>query len=126
MANLVDSSVWVALFLDFDTQHLKAQRLFLKIKGRIYLPYCVLNETATILAYKHSKKQADQFLNFIVENRDIGVLEDNSSEEMSFYKSLNTRISFTDATLLLFAKRLKVSLLTFDKQLERLAKRDRF
>lgn len=122
MASLVDSSVWVALFLDFDTQHTKAERLFSKLKGKIYLPYCVLNEVATVLAYKHSKKQANQFLSFIEENRDINLMEDSSAEEISFYKSLSARISFSDAALLLFARRLKTNLITFDKQLERLAR----
>lgn len=122
MANLIDSSVWVALFLDFDTQHTKAERLFSKLEGKIYLPYCVLNETATILAYKHSKKQADQFLNFVEGNHDINPIEDNSDEEILFYKSFASRISFTDAALLLLTKKLKTNLITFDKQLTRLAK----
>lgn len=123
MANLIDSSVWVALFLDFDTQHTKAEYLFSRIKGRIYLPYCVLNEAATVLAYKHSKEQADQFLNFVEENRDITLMEDSYAEEISFYKSLNAKISFSDAALLLLARKLKANLITFDKQLERLARR---
>jgi predicted nucleic acid-binding protein len=123
MASLVDSSVWVALFLDFDTQHAKAERLFAKFKGAIYLPYCVLNEVATVLAYKHSKEQADQFLNFIEQNSSITVLQDNATEEISFYKSLKAKISFTDATLLLFSKQAKTKLITFDKQLEHLSNR---
>lgn len=122
MANLIDSSVWVALFLDFDTQHTKAERLFSRLKGRIRLPYCVLNETATILAYKHSKRQADQFLNFAMENHDIDFVEDSSAEEIPFYKSLNAKISFTDAALLLFTQDVHTKLITFDKQLDRLAK----
>lgn len=122
MVNLVDSSVWVALFLDFDTQHTKAERLFSKLKGRIHLPYCVLNETTTILAYKHSKKQADHFLNFATGNHDIDFVEDNSAEEIPFYKSLDAKISFTDAALLLFARDVHTKLITFDKQLEHLAK----
>ena len=123
MATLFDSSVWVALFLDFDTQHTKSKQFFSKLKGKIYLPYCVLNEVATVLAYKHSKKQADQFLSFVEENHDIDLIEDSSAEEISFYKSLNARISFSDAALLLFIGRLKTNLFTFDKQLNRLAKR---
>ena len=123
MSNLVDSSVWIALFLDFDTQHKKAELLFAKLKGAIYLPYCVLNEVTTILAYKHSKRQADQFLDFIKENPSINLLHDSISEEMTFYKTLQARISFTDAALLLFSKMTKAKLLTFDKQLQRLARR---
>lgn len=122
MASLIDSSVWVALFLDFDTQHTKAERLFSKLKGKIYLPYCVLNEVATVLAYKHSKKQADQFLDFVEGNRDINLIEDTYMEEALFYKSLHAKISFTDAALLLFTKKLRANFITFDKQLERLTR----
>ncbi len=124
--HLVDSSVWVGLFLDFDTQHAKAERFFSNLKGGIYLPYCVLNETVTVLAYKHSKKQADQFLNFVGRDHKIKLIEDNIEEESSFFKSLTARISFTDAALLLLKRKLKANLVTFDEQLERLAKRDRF
>ena len=62
MAYLLDSSVWVALFLDFDTQHKKAEQLFEKLSGTIYVPYCVASEVITVLTYKHSKEQADNFI----------------------------------------------------------------
>lgn len=123
MGNLVDSSVWVALFLDFDTQHARAGRLFSRMSAKIYLPYCVISEVVTILAYKHSKKQADRFIAFIENNRDIEWVEDAVVPELEFYTSLDARVSFTDAALLMFAKKLKAKLITFDEQLKRLGKR---
>ena len=120
--NLLDSSVWVALFLDFDTQHLKAGQLFSRLKGKTYLPYCVINEVVTVLAYKHSKKQADQFITFIEDNQGIEWVEDTIVSELEFYTSLSARISFTDAALLLLSRRLKAKLITFDEQLKRLEK----
>lgn len=122
MGALIDSSVWIALFLDFDTQHAKAEHLFSKLKGKIFLPYGVLSETTTVLAYKHSKKQADGFLSFVRENSDIELIEDSSEEEIAFYQSLTQRISFIDAAILFLAGKLKAKLITFDKQLERIAK----
>ena len=123
MAQVLDSSVWVALFLDFDTQHEKAKHLFEKLKGAIYVPYCVVNEVVTILAYKHSKEQADDFTRFIESNQDLILLDDHAEEEMRFYSSQKARISFTDAALLFWSNKLKANLLTFDKQLERLNKK---
>ncbi|MBI2113419.1 MAG: type II toxin-antitoxin system VapC family toxin [Candidatus Wildermuthbacteria bacterium] len=123
MVNLVDSSLWVALFLDFDTQHEKAKKLFSKINGKMHVPYCVVNEVVTVLAYKHSKEQANQFISFIEENQDVKFLDDNLQEEMAFYTSLSSRISFTDAALLLLSKKAKAKIITFDKQLVRLARR---
>jgi predicted nucleic acid-binding protein len=123
MTNLIDSSIWVALFLDFDSQHEKAERLFKKLKGIAYVPYCVVNEVTTILAYKHSKKQADNFLRYIEHNRDLVLLDESLADEIEFYASLQDRVSFTDAALLFLSQKLKASLVTFDKQLKRIAKR---
>ena len=123
MAHLVDSSVWAALFLEKDSQHAKAANKIKRQRGTTYVPYCVANETATVLAYKHSKEQANRFLSFIENARDIEIVEDNFQEEVAFYKKLNTRISFTDTVLILLSQKLGAELVTFDKQLERLAKR---
>jgi len=123
MTHLLDSSVWVALFLDFDTQHEKAKHLFEKLKGTIYVPYCVVNEVVTILAYKHSKEQADSFVRFIESNQDLILLDDILREEIKFYVSLKARVFFTDAALLFLSSKLKAELVTFDKQLKRLNKK---
>ncbi len=122
MGNLVDSSVWVALFLGFDTQHKKAARCVAKLKGKTYLPYCVLSEVVAILAYKHSKEQADNFIAFAENNRDIEWVNDDSAQEAAFYKILRARVSFADAALLFLSRALRANLVTFDKQLERLKK----
>lgn len=125
MGNLIDSSVWVALFLDFDTQHAKAKRLFSGLKGTLYLSACVAHEVITILAYKHSKKQADQFISFLESSGDIEYIDGDIVEEMRFYQRINARISCTDAALLFHAKTLKLNLVTFDKQLKGLLARGR-
>jgi predicted nucleic acid-binding protein len=123
MAQVLDSSVWVALFLDFDTQHQKASQILEKLKDTVYVPYCVVSEVTTVLAYKHSKKQADNFIRFIESNRDLILLNDNMEEEMKFYALLKSKISFTDAALMFLSRKLKANLITFDKHLERLNKK---
>ena len=121
MRNLIDSSVWVALFLDFDTQHQRAQKVFDGLSGKVYLPYCVVSEVTTILAYKHSKEQSNRFIEFVGDNKDIMLVDNVLSEELKYYTSVSARISFTDAALLYLRQKLKAKLITFDKQLERLA-----
>lgn len=123
MGQLLDSSVWVALFLDFDTQHKKAEQLFEKLRGTMYVPYCVASEVITILTYKHSKEQGSKFIAFIENNRAILLFDDNFRDELAFYKSMRAKVSFTDAALLFLSKRLEAKLVTFDKQLERLSKK---
>ena len=123
MAHLVDSSVWVALFLDFDTQHRKAEQAVQKLSGTIYVPYCVIAEVAAILAYKHSKRLADNFIVYVRDNRDFEVISDNARDEMDFYTAIPHRISFVDAALIFLSSKLDATIVTFDKQLGRIAKR---
>ncbi len=122
---LIDSSVWVALFLDFDTQHEKAAQFFANFDSakKIYLPYCIISEVATILAYKHSKEQADKFLEYIQENSDIVIFENQTIAEMGFFQRTRERISFTDAALIYIAQAFALTLITFDRQMARLIKK---
>lgn len=123
MEYLVDSSVWIALFLDFDTRHADAVRRVHALSGTIYVPYCVVSEVSTVLTYKHSKAQADSFLAFLEQAENVTLLEDRAKEEISYFNSLSDKISFTDAALLFLSQKLKVELVTFDKQLFRIAKK---
>lgn len=123
MGAIIDSSVWVALFLDADTQHPKATRLFPVLALPIYVPYCVIVEVATVLTYKHSKEQADGFLKYLDGNRDIVLIDDTLQDEMLFFRSLAQKISFTDAALIFLSKKLGVRLVTFDRQLKQIAKK---
>ncbi|MBI4225001.1 MAG: PIN domain-containing protein [Candidatus Sungbacteria bacterium] len=123
MVHLVDSSVWVALFLDFDTQHRKAEQTIPKLSGMIYLPYCVIAEVTTILAYKHSKRLADNFIAYVKDNRDLKIVNNDALDEMGFYPTIPHKLSFTDAALIFLSDKLGASLVTFDKQLARIAKK---
>lgn len=123
MAHLVDSSVWVALFLDFDTQHRKAEQTIQKLSGTIYLPYCVIAEVVTILAYKHSKRLADNFIAYAKDNRDLEIINNDALDEMGFYQTIPHKLSFVDTALIFLSGKLDATLVTFDKQLERTAKK---
>lgn len=119
---IIDSSVWVALFLDFDSTHKKASEIFSQIEGSIYLPYCVINEVATVLAYKHSKMQADSFLDFITDNEDIIIIGDEIANEINYYRQIEKNISFTDAAIIYLAEKFNLLLITFDKQIIKIIK----
>ncbi len=124
MAILIDSSVWVALYLDFDSNHEKAKNLFQLLEGkRVYLPYCIIVEVASVLARKHSKKQADDFLEFVIENCDIYIFNDTIDEEIRSFLGLPDRISFTDSSIICIAKQRGLEVLSFDKQLLQILRR---
>ena len=118
--SLLDSSVWIALFLTFDTNHTKAAKLIKTIPRPIFVPYGVVAETATVLTYKHSKAQANRFLEYLASNSDIVLLNNDVNEELRFFKALNRPLSFTDVSLIYLSQKLGLSIVTFDKQLARI------
>ena len=124
MASLVDSSVWVALYLDDDSQHVKAQRLIATLHAPFYVPYGVLEETASVLTYKGSKAHADRFVEFVELSSDIVYLDPDWRVDAAAFRSIGSRISFTDAVLLELSRTLSdTKLVTFDQQLLRLYRR---
>lgn len=118
--NIIDSSVWVALFLNFDINHQKSKALIEKLNRPIFLPYSIVAEVATVLTYKHSKKQADNFIDYITGNQDIILINNDLNEELRFFSSLSKRISFADASLIYLSQKLGAKIITFDKQLARI------
>lgn len=115
MAHILDSSVWVALFLDNDSNHEKASRLFSSLKGQILVPYCVVNEVSTVLMVKHSKEQADAFLACLQASANVILVDERVEEEIDAYRKITARISFTDCAVIHLANRLSAELATFDK-----------
>lgn len=120
MAKLIDSSVWIALYLEADSQHAKAVRYFEALTGKVYLPSYVASEVASVLTYKHSKAQADVFVAYALAHPGIEWIESESVIDALFFKGTKARISFVDALLLRLAKVLNAELITYDKQLARL------
>ena len=120
---LIDSSVWVALFLEFDSNHKKAEEIISKLEGKIYLPYNVIVEVTSVLTYKHSKKQADNFLDYMEDNEDIILFENELKPEIEFFKKIDKKLSFVDISLVFLSKKLDLDLITFDSQMISLAKK---
>jgi len=116
--HIIDSSVWVSLFLDFDVNHKSSISVFESLwTSKIVLPYCVINEVSTVLTYKWNKEIANSFLNFIKNNNDIFIENDNILDEIDFFISNDSKISFTDLSIIKIAKDYLLDLITFDKQM---------
>ncbi len=115
---VVDSSVWVWLFLDFDVHHDTARNIFQEIStSKIILPYCVINEVSSVLTYKWGKNIADSFLKFVTQNEDIFIEQDTITEEVQFFLSLDKKMSFTDIAVIKIAWDYNLELITFDEQM---------
>ena len=118
-----DTSVWVALFQPSDVHHEEARHAFALIEWRVYIPYAVLLETATVLAHKSSKAQADKFLDFILhDERCIGVSPERDTE-CALFTSVTAKISFADIAIMHTAFRYEVPFITFDKQMKKIYER---
>lgn len=122
MVNIIDSSFWVALFRNNDSNHHKAVKLVDNIRGPIIIPNYVFEEVLTVLTYVVSRNVADQFVPYVLNNKNINVLINNLEEEANFFLSHQHKISFVDNTLLFLAKKHKAKLITFDKKLEKIWK----
>jgi predicted nucleic acid-binding protein len=117
MGHLVDSAVWVSLYLSFDPLHDKAIKLYENLPPQqVFTTPRVVEETTTVLAYKGSLEIALKFIKFI-ESGEVEIITMNHTELLNFYTQSNKKISTIDASLLYLAKERQLQLHTFDKQL---------
>jgi len=115
---IVDSSVWIALFLDDDTQHLKAADVIGSIgDATIHIPYGVILETSTVLVRKQSKALANKFVEYIRDNPRITVSMSFASEDMRIFLHEPDQLAFVDAMLKESALQTGYALVSFDKKL---------
>jgi len=121
---VIDSNVFVALYSKADSHHKEAYKVFreLESKALIVHPY-VIQETATVLAYKLGQKAAVKFLNDIEDAANIVVPLIDIRKEMASFISIKKKISFTDAVLVGLAKTMSAKLITFDSQMLALFKK---
>lgn len=112
---VLDSSVWVAFFIDGDVQHAKALcAVDEALGGRVYIPYIVLAEVATVVANKHSKAQADNFLRFVSADSRCILVDNSYAVDLPVFLDCDESISFPDASIVAFALRYGARLITFD------------
>lgn len=117
MRYIFDTSIWVALFLKNDTHHDEALALWRALDGQVVLPYIVVAETASVLTYKHSKRQADKFLQFISKSPCLVPYQNQLRPESDFFIRFSRRLSFADYAVLFAAQTENCPLVTFDKQM---------
>lgn len=120
---ILDSNIYIAFYHGQDSLHEQAAFLMENLKGsHILLPYCVIQEVVTLLAYRFGKLKADDFINDIRKSEDIFLVDNQVTEEIEFYLKFKQKLSFTDIALVHLAKKHNAMLFTFDKQLLNLYK----
>lgn len=120
----IDSCVYIALYNSSDSFHKEALHIFEFYKDSlILLSNYVIQEVSTVLTYRFWKEVADIFLDDILNSNNILLIQSDINEEIKFFKSIKSKISFTDISVLYLSIKQDSFLVTFDKQLLNLYKK---
>lgn len=117
---IIDSSVWVAFFLENDSLHDRALKLEKQILHTKYIPDFVYFEVCTVLRKKGGLTSCVTFIEFIEKSQDIEVvsfISDITSFSTFFLQKSYENLSFVDSTLVYLYKKDGCAILTFDKEI---------
>lgn len=118
---IFDSNIWIAFLHQGDSQHAKAEKIFDVCEGPMLVPEYVIAEVVTVLTRKNEQPLANQFLEMVIDNKDIDILfcSDQFFIQLTdFFKNHHRRnLSFVDMMLLQLASLYQV--VTFDHALQK-------
>lgn len=120
---LLDSSVIVALFRIDDTCHQKAVEIFFRNDDFVVNDY-VISEVLTVLKVKENFDLVQKCADFLTSTGKIEIYETQPELfwfAMSFFQKNKNKLSFTDTLLLLLSRENRIPLVTFDRELAKLA-----
>ncbi len=121
---IIDSSVFVAFYYEGDVHHNSAVEILKSIEDNFIVihPY-VISEVATVLTYKVSKELSDIFISDIMATENVHIITPDITGESNFFVEQSRKMSFVDTSLVYWAKRMSVNLVTFDRQILSLLKK---
>jgi predicted nucleic acid-binding protein len=119
---ILDSTIWIALFLEKDSQHEKAKTLCKTLEEKhIGVPEYVWLEVASVLSIKGDKTLANKFLQMIHSTTSLKPLFSDplfaQRTSTFFIQSPHSTLSFVDHALLLLSKYAQIE--TFDRELQK-------
>ena len=120
---ILDTSIYVSAFLEDDTNHELGLNILSNLNWKINIPYLVFQEVITVLTYKHSKKLAWDFVDFILEDNRFILINWEIIEEISFWQDIKNKISYIDIIVIYTAIKYSIKLYAFDKDMEKLYKK---
>lgn len=118
---IIDTDVWVAFFVENDSQHAKAVKLFDSFQAKstkIAIPEYVVIEVVTVLR-RLDPASVSPFMDNIVHNDLFAILPYDSELFQDVcqmvYSELYPKLSFTDLSLVVLSQQYEVT--SFDKAL---------
>jgi len=123
----IDSSAFIALYLQDELFHLKAVDFWKKAREKklhFFTNNFIFDETLTWLVKRKGKAIAVGFGNYLLQNNDIvpvkSILPEDEKMAWKLFCKLPGRLSFTDCTSFSMMKRLKIRrVFTFDKHFKK-------
>ena len=124
MKIFLDSSFLIALINDDDFLHKKAlEYVKLTETNECYISNLIINEVITVIGNKLGLKTAIltyDLLTSVFNIVDEYKLTDFNSNVMLIYETYDTKLSFTDSSIIYIMKKERINnLLTFDKEFKR-------
>ena len=121
---VVDSNIFYAILNKDDSLHNDANKLFEEIsKNIIIVPYSVLSEVSTLLCYRQWKRKADEFIKMLQESDNVFIVSNFLNDDIDNFLLVDSKISFTDISLISICKEYNALLASFDKQLLKIYKK---
>ena len=118
---IIDSSVYVSLFLESDSRHKEALYIFQNLWETIILiPYLIYQETLTVLSNKFSTELAQGFDTLIHSDDRFILIAPEIADEIIFWRENQKQISYIDISLIHASLKYKAELITFDKEMQKL------
>lgn len=120
---VIDSNVFIAFYHGNDERHRDALRVMEELDGKTLIvhPY-VIQETATVLAYKFGLATARAFLSDAASASNLLIPPVDMRSDIDGFMEIGKKVSFTDAVLVRLARQMNAHLVTFDKQMLALLK----
>ena len=117
-AIVIDSNVFYASLNTEDTLHIEALKLLEKFSNSIFIvPYSILSEVSTLLSYRQWKEKANDFIKTLKNTDNVFIVSNSIDDDIELFLEINSKISFTDISLISICKKYNAWLATFDKQL---------
>jgi predicted nucleic acid-binding protein len=122
---LLDSSVIIAYFRENERDHKRAEKIFDENR-ELRIPDFVLSEVLTVLKIRESMGKMVQALEFLINSEGIEIFytdEDMFDSALGHFAANKNALSFVDTVLLKISEAQKTPLMTFDKELAKIASR---
>ncbi|MBN1170275.1 type II toxin-antitoxin system VapC family toxin [Candidatus Micrarchaeota archaeon] len=119
---IVDSSFLISFYSKKDANHEEAVKQMKEHEDFLLIPDYVVGETATVLLYKNSLRNSNLFLEIMENTKNIKILYTSPSDfkgVFDVFKNQKKQLNFVDACIVYHARKLRLGVLTFDKNIQK-------